>query len=247
LELEGQVAIVTGGGRGIGRAIALALASQGARVAVNYNRSAEAAGAVAAEIRANGGDAFCVQADVADGGQVAALVAATTDRYGCIDILVNNAGITRDRLIVRMKDEDWDAVLDTNLKGAFLCARAVAPIMMKQKSGVIVNVGSVIGKAGGAGQANYSAAKAGLVGLTKSLARELGSRGVRVNAVAPGFICTEMTDVLKEEQRQEVLRRVPVGRLGTPEDVATVVGFLCAPGSGYITGEVIAIDGGLFM
>lgn len=247
MKLDEKVAIVTGAGRGIGSAIAVVLASQGARVVVNYSRSAEAAEAVVARIREAGGEAFAVQADVSDAAQVAALVAATVAHFGRLDILVNNAGITRDKLLIRMKDEDWDAVLDTNLKGAFLCARAVAPILMKQKAGTIVNVGSVIGKVGGAGQVNYSAAKAGLVGLTKSLAKELGARNIRVNAVAPGFIATEMTDVLKEEQRQEVLRQVPAGRLGAPEDVANVVAFLCAPEASYITGEVIAVDGGLFM
>ena len=194
-----------------------------------------------------GGEALAIQGDVAHADQVNALLDATLERFGRVDILVNNAGITRDKLILRMTEEDWDAVLDTNLKGAFLCAKAVAPRMLKQRSGVIVNVGSVVGKVGGAGQVNYSASKAGLVGLTKSLAKELGSRNIRVNAVAPGFIETDMTQVLKEEQRESVVKLVPLGRLGAGEDVANVVTFLCTDGAAYIQGEVISVDGGLFM
>jgi 3-oxoacyl-[acyl-carrier protein] reductase len=247
LKLQDKVAIVTGAGRGIGKAIAKTLAAEGAKVVVNYSRSGEAAGQVVSEIRAAGGDAIAVQADVADAAQVAALVAATQERFGRVDILVNNAGITRDRLLLRMTAEDWDAVVNTNLRGAFLCAKAVVPLMLKQKGGVIVNVGSVVGKVGGAGQVNYSASKAGLIGLTKSLAKELGSRSVRVNAVAPGFIETEMTGALKPEYREAILTQIPLGRFGAAEDVARAVAFLCSPDAAYIQGEVITIDGGLFM
>ena len=247
MNLQNKVAIVTGAGRGIGRAIALALAQAGAQVVVNYSRSADAANEVVAQIATNGGEALAVQGDVADASQVDALVAAAIERFGRVDILVNNAGITRDKLILRMTEADWDAVVDTNLKGAFLCCKAVAPRMVKQKSGVIINVGSVNGKVGAAGQANYSASKAGLIGLTKSLAKELGSRTIRVNAVSPGFIETDMTDALKDEQREAVIKQVPLGRLGTGDDVAQVVAFLCSDAAAYIQGEVIAVDGGLFM
>lgn len=247
MKLQDQVAIVTGAGRGIGRAIALTLADEGARVVVNYSRSAEAAEQVVAQIRAQDREAVAFQADVADAGQVEALFAATRERFGRVDILVNNAGITRDKLLLRMSEADWDAVLDTNLKGAFLCAKAAAPFLLKQKSGVIVNVGSVIGKAGGAGQTNYSASKAGLIGLTKSLAKEFGARNIRVNAVAPGFIETEMTEVLKPEQREAALQQIPLGRFGAAEEVARVVAFLCSADAAYIQGAVIAVDGGLFM
>jgi 3-oxoacyl-[acyl-carrier protein] reductase len=247
LKLPDRVAIVTGAGRGIGRAIALALAEEGAKVVVNYSRSAEAAEQVVAQIRAATGEAIAVQANVADAIQVEGLVRAAAERYGRVDILVNNAGIARDKLVVRMSEEDWDTVLDTNLKGAFLCCKAVARLMLKQQNGVIVNVGSVNGNVGAPGQANYSASKAGLIGLTKSLAKELGSRNVRVNAVAPGFIETEMTEALKAEFRDAVIKQIPLGRLGTAEDVARVVTFLCSGDAGYIQGEVISIDGGLFM
>ncbi|HZT42692.1 MAG TPA: 3-oxoacyl-[acyl-carrier-protein] reductase [Chthonomonadaceae bacterium] len=247
MKLQDKVAVVTGAGRGIGRAIALKLAEEGAKVVVNYSRSAEAAEQVVAQIRAQDREAIAVQADVADAAQVEALFTAARERFERIDLLVNNAGVTRDKLLLRMSEEDWDAVLDTNLKGAFLCARAVAPLFLKQKGGGIVNVGSVIGTVGGAGQANYSASKAGLVGLTKSLAKELGSRNVRVNAVAPGFIETEMTEVLKPDYREAILRQIPLGRFGTVEDVARVVAFLCSEDAAYIQGQVISINGGLFM
>lgn len=247
MKLRDKIAIVTGAGRGIGRAIALQLAMEGARVVVNFSRSAEAAAEVVNQIEAAGGAALAVQADVAAPDQVQALVQATVERFGRVDILVNNAGITRDKLVLRMSVQDWDVVLDTNLKGAFLSAKAVASLMVKQRGGIIVNVGSVIGKVGGAGQANYSASKAGMIGLTKALAKELGSRNIRVNAVAPGFIETEMTDALKPEQREAALKQVPLARFGQPEDVARVVAFLCSEDAAYIQGEVIAIDGGLFM
>ncbi len=247
MKLQDRVAIVTGAGRGIGRAVALGLAQEGARVVVNYSRSSEAAEDVVRQIADAGGEALAVRGDVADSAQVDALISAAMERWGRVDILVNNAGITRDKLILRMTEADWDAVVDTNLKGAFLCAKAVAPRMVKQRSGVIVNIGSVIGTAGGAGQVNYSASKAGLVGLTKSLAKELGGRNVRVNAVAPGFIETDMTQALKEEQREAVRKQIPLERFGTGEDIANVVVFLCSDGAAYIQGDVITVDGGLFM
>jgi 3-oxoacyl-[acyl-carrier protein] reductase len=245
--LNEQTAIVTGASRGIGRAIALALAAEGARVVVNYSRNADAAAAVVTEIETAGGEAIALQADVADPAQVEALLAATQARFGKVDILVNNAGVTRDKLVLRMTVEDWDTVLDTNLKGAFLCVKAVAPQMLKQRSGVIVNVGSVIGWVGQAGQVNYSASKAGLFGMTKALAKEFGPRSVRVNAVAPGFIETDMTEVLKPEQREAALKQIPLGRFGSAEDVARVVVFLCSEDAAYVQGEVITVDGGLFM
>jgi 3-oxoacyl-[acyl-carrier protein] reductase len=246
VRLEGKVALVTGAGRGIGKAVALALAAEGAKVAVNYSRSAEAAEQVVAAITEQGGAAISVQANVSINAEVEAAVKRVVAEFGTLDILVNNAGITRDKLLLRMTEDDWDSVLDTNLKGAFLFARAVAPIMVKRRSGVIVNVGSVIGKVGGAGQANYSASKAGLVGLTKSLARELGSRHIRINAVAPGFITTDMTQELKAEYQEAIVKQIPLGRFGTPEDVARVVAFLCTEDAAYIHGEVLSIDGGLF-
>lgn len=247
MRLADKVAVVTGAGRGIGAAIALTLAKEGAKVVVNYSRSLSAAEQVVAQIREAGGEAVALQANVGVAAEAEALIKGAQETYGRVDILVNNAGITRDKLIMRMTEEDWDAVLDTNLKGAFLCAKTAATLMLKQKSGVIVNVGSVIGKAGGAGQTNYSASKAGLVGLTKSLAKELGSRNIRVNAVAPGFIETEMTEVLKPEYRETIVKQIPLGRLGASEDVARVVAFLCSEDAAYVQGEVISIDGGLFM
>ena len=247
MRLTGKVAIVTGAGRGIGAAIARKLAQEGAKVVVNYGSSAEAASRVVAEIEAAGGMAIAVQASVADQSQVDSMVKQAVDSFGTIDILVNNAGITRDKLLLRMNVDDWDDVLNTNLRGAFLCLKAVAPILIKKRSGAIVNVGSVIGRVGQAGQINYSASKAGLVGLTKSAAKEFGSRNVRVNAVAPGFIESDMTEVLKPEFRDAILKQIPLARFGAPDDVARVVAFLCSDDAGYVQGEVISIDGGLFM
>jgi len=247
VRLTGKVAIVTGAGRGIGAAIARKLAQEGAKVVVNYGSSAEAASRVVAEIEAAGGMAIAVQASVADQSQVDSMVKQAVDSFGTIDILVNNAGITRDKLLLRMNVDDWDDVLNTNLRGAFLCLKAVAPILIKKRSGAIVNVGSVIGRVGQAGQINYSASKAGLVGLTKSAAKEFGSRNVRVNAVAPGFIESDMTEVLKPEFRDAILKQIPLARFGAPDDVARVVAFLCSDDAGYVQGEVISIDGGLFM
>ena len=247
MKLQDRVAIVTGAGRGIGKSIALELASAGAKIVVNFNRSAEAAEEVVAQIIANGGEAIAVQADVSNLAEVETLFRTTKETFGKLDILVNNAGVTRDKLILRMTEEDWDAVIDANLKSAFLCCKTAAPIFVKQKSGVVVNVGSVIGKVGAAGQVNYSASKAGLVGLTKALAKELGGRNIRVNAVAPGFIETDMTASLKEEYREAILKQIPLGRFGTGENIAKTVLFLCSEDAAYIQGEVISIDGGLFM
>jgi 3-oxoacyl-[acyl-carrier protein] reductase len=240
--LEGRVALVTGGSRGIGAAVSRDLAVAGARVAVNYRTGKDAAEAVASEI---GGVAL--SADVSDPEQAQALVERIESELGDLDILVNNAGVTRDTLIARMSDEDWDVVLDTNLRGAFNTSRAVARKMLRRRSGVIVNLTSVVGLHGNPGQANYAASKAGLIGLTKALARELGSRGVRVNAVAPGYIDTELTNVLSEEQRGAILANTPLGRLGQPEDVAGAVRFLCSDEAAFVTGEVLLVDGGLGM
>jgi 3-oxoacyl-[acyl-carrier protein] reductase len=243
--LEGQVALVTGGGRGIGRATVLALAGEGAAVAVNYSRSREEAEAVAAQVGAVGGRAAALQADVSDAAQVERLIEETLERFGRLDLLINDAGITRDNLLLRMGEAEWDAVLDVNLKGTFLCTKAALRRMLRQKSGRIVNVTSVVGISGQAGQANYAASKAGIIGFTKSVAREVASRGILVNAVAPGYIETQMTDALPAEHRETLLRQVPLGRIGQPEDVAGVILFLCSPQASYITGQVLVVDGGL--
>lgn len=240
-----RVALVTGASRGIGRAIALALAGRGYAVAVNYHSSEEAANAVAQKVAASGGVARCYRADVADKEAVAAMVKSVIADFGRIDLLVNNAGITRDQLLVRMSADDWEAVLNTNLKGAFLCTQQVARAMMRQRSGCIVNISSVSGVLGQMGQANYSASKAGLIGFTKAMARELARYNVNVNAVAPGFIATEMVAALPEKVREEFLSRIPLGRLGTPEEVAEAVCYLASPAARYITGQVLVIDGGL--
>jgi 3-oxoacyl-[acyl-carrier protein] reductase len=250
--LQGQVAVVTGASRGIGRATALALAAQGAQVVVNYARSSAAADAVVAEIEAMSNAeevsqprAIALQADVSQADQVDVLIAQVMEKFGRIDILVNNAGITRDTLLLRMKPEDWQAVIDLNLTGVFLCTKAVSKIMLKQRSGRIVNVTSVVGIMGNAGQANYSAAKAGVIGFTRSVAKEVASRGITVNAVAPGFIATDMTEDL---QSDEILKFIPLARLGQAEEVAGVIRFLAAdPAAAYITGQVFNIDGGMVM
>ncbi len=243
--LQDQVAIVTGASRGIGRAIALALTAAGAKVVINYASSSTAAEAVVSEIGAQGGEAIALQADVSQSDQVEALVTAVLDKWGRIDILVNNAGITRDTLLLRMKPDDWQAVIDINLTGVFLCTRAVSKIMLKQRAGRIINITSVAGLMGNPGQANYSAAKAGVIGFTKTVAKELASRGVTVNAVAPGFIETDMTHGL---QADEILKFIPLGRYGQPEEVAGMVRFLAAdPAAAYITGQTFSVDGGMVM
>jgi 3-oxoacyl-[acyl-carrier protein] reductase len=236
------VALVTGGSRGIGAAISRELAAAGARVAVNYRSGREAAEKVAAEI---GG--LAVQADVSDPEQAQGLVERVEAELGELDILVNNAGVTRDTLIARMSDEDWEVVLETNLRGPFNTSRAVARKMLRRRTGAIVNLTSVVGLHGNPGQANYASSKAGVIGLTKALARELGSRGVRVNAVAPGYIRTELTEVLPEQAREAILTNTPLGRLGEPEDVAGAVRFLCSDEARFVTGEVLLVDGGLGM
>ncbi|MBC7237628.1 MAG: 3-oxoacyl-[acyl-carrier-protein] reductase [Chloroflexi bacterium] len=245
--LQGKVALVTGSSRGIGRAIALELARRGCRVIVNYRAQAQAAEEVVREIQAAGGEASAVQADVSVAEEAQALVEATLERYGTLDILVNNAGITRDTLLMRMSEEDWDAVLDTNLKGAFHCIKAAQRTFLRKRQGCIINIGSVSGLVGNAGQANYSAAKAGLVGLTKAVARELGSRNIRVNLVAPGFIETDMTAKLPEGMLSQVVERIPLARLGQPQDVAAAVAFLASDAAAYVTGQVLCVDGGLAM
>ncbi|HAA32652.1 MAG TPA: beta-ketoacyl-ACP reductase [Cyanobacteria bacterium UBA8553] len=243
--LRDRVAIITGASRGIGRAIAVELAAQGANVVVNYASSGDAAQQVVAEITEAGGSAIALQADVSKLEQVDALVNNTLEKFSRVDILVNNAGITRDTLLLRMKPEDWQAVIDLNLTGVFLCTRAVSKIMLKQRSGRIINIASVAGQMGNPGQANYSAAKAGVIGFTKTVAKELASRGITVNAVAPGFIATDMTSDLKSD---EIIKYIPLGRYGQPEDIAGMVRFLATDSAAaYITGQVFNVDGGMVM
>lgn len=245
--LQGKVALVTGASRGIGRAIALALAAAGADVAVNYAGSAQAAADVADTIEAMGRRSLIVQADVGAAAQADDMVKTVLEHFGKIDILVNNAGITRDNLLMRMKEEEFDQVIHTNLKGVFNCVKAVTRPMMKQRSGRIINIASVVGSLGNPGQANYVAAKAGVVGLTKAAARELAPRGITVNAVSPGFIVTDMTDQLSEEQKQAIIQQVPLNTLGRPEDVAAAVRFLASDDAAYMTGQNIHVDGGMYM
>lgn len=241
-----KVALVTGASRGIGRAISLALAAQGARI-VAVDLLQEGNEKLVAEIKAAGGEAVAVQGNVTASADVERMFDEAVAAFGRVDILVNNAGITRDALLLRMKDEDWDAVLTVNLKGAFLCSRAAAKIMSKQRYGRIINIASVVGQMGNAGQANYCASKAGLIGLTKSNARELARRSVTVNAVAPGFIATDMTDALPEKTREELAAQIPLERLGSAQDIANAVLFLASEASGYITGQVLAVNGGMYM
>jgi 3-oxoacyl-[acyl-carrier protein] reductase len=246
-ELEGRVSLVTGASRGIGRAIALKLSSLGSRVAVNYrSRNAEADSVVAAMTSQGGGEAMAIKADVADAEAVRAMVQQVIDSWGKIDILVNNAGINRDTLLLRMSEEDWDDVIDTNLRGAYLCTRFALRSMIRQGWGRIINISSIAGVMGNPGQSNYAASKGGLIAFTKSVAREMGSRSITVNAVAPGFIVTEMTDKLPPERKQSILAMIPLQRFGEPEDVAELVAFLAAEKARYITGQVISIDGGAF-
>lgn len=244
--LKDKVAIITGASRGIGRLVALAMASQGAKIVASA-RNAEALAALVAEIKSLGGEAAFVAGDVALEEDATTLVKQAIETYGQVDILINNAGITRDGLLMRMKSEDWDAVLNTNLKGAFLCTRAVAKPMSKQRSGRIINISSVVGEMGNAGQANYCASKAGLLGLTKSVARELASRNVTVNAITPGFIATDMTEDMSEKAREAMIAQIPLGRPGSSEDVANAVVFLASDQSAYITGQVLGVNGGMYM
>ena len=245
--VDGRIALVTGASRGIGRAVALALAAEGADVAVNYAGSEKAAQEVAEEIRAMGRRALVVQADVSDADAVQQMVAAVVKEFGRIDILVNNAGITRDGLLMRMKDEDWEAVLKTNLTGVYHCTKAVTKGMMKQRYGRIINMTSVVGVTGNAGQANYAAAKAGVIGLTKSTAKELASRAITANAIAPGFIESDMTAGLPEKNKQEMAAAIPLAKFGQPADVAQAVVFLASDWASYITGQTLHVDGGMVM
>jgi len=245
-QLENQIAVVTGAGRGIGRAIALKFASEGADV-VCVSRTAENSEKVAAEVRALGRNAWALAVDVSDTAAVSAAAEKILAECGKVDILINNAGVTRDGLLMRMSDADWDAVLNTNLKGAFLFTKAFTRSFVKQRSGRIINVASIIGLIGNAGQANYAASKAGLIGFTQSIAKELGSRNITVNALAPGFIETDMTAALSAELKAELLKKIPLNSLGQPEDIANAALFLASPGARYVTGQVLTVDGGMVM
>ena len=245
--LDGKIALVTGGSRGIGRAIALRLAEEGAKVAINYAGNQTAAEEVKAIIEQHGGTAMIVQTDVSDSAAAAEMVARVHEELGGLDILVNNAGITRDTLLLRMKDEDFDAVINTNLKGIYACTKAAAKFMTKQRSGRIVNLSSVVGEIGNIGQTNYAAAKAGVIGFSKAAAKELAARHVTVNVVAPGFIDTDMTAVLKDSIREKLIEGIPLGALGKPEHVADAVLFLVSDAASYITGQVLNVDGGMVM
>lgn len=245
--LEGKIAVVTGGSRGIGREIALTLAGYGATVVVNYNGSKEKAQEVVDTLKSQGKEAIAIKASVSDSKEVESMIKEVMEQFGRIDILVNNAGITKDNLMMKMTEEDFDAVIDTNLKGTFYCMKQVYRIMLKQRYGRIINMSSVTGVIGNAGQVNYAASKAGVIGMTKSLARELGSRGITVNAVAPGFIETEMTDVLSDKVKEEIANQIPLKRMGAVKDVAETVAFLASDKASYITGQVLHVDGGMAM
>ena len=243
--LEGHVALVTGASRGIGRAVALRLAAEGVKVAVNYNSGEAPAQQLVDKISAQGGEALPLQADVAEEAQVKSMVAQVRKQWGRVDILVNNAGIRKDRLLMRMTTREWDEPINVNLRGAFFCTKAVLPLMVRQRRGRIINMSSVVGVAGNPGQANYAASKAALIGLTKSVAKEVARRNITANALAPGYILTGMVEELSDDLKQMILDRVPMNRLGVPEDVAGIVAFLCTDEAGYITGQVIRVDGGL--
>jgi 3-oxoacyl-[acyl-carrier protein] reductase len=245
--LKGRVAVVTGSGRGIGKSIAMKLASYGANVVINDIPSSDYADETSEEIKAMGVDSIVVKGDVRKKEDVDRLISETLEKFGKIDIFVNNAGVTRDGLMIRMSEEDWDLVMDINLKGAFNCIKAVARPMMKQRSGAIVNIASIVGVMGNAGQANYVASKAGLIGLTKTTAKEFSSRGIRCNAVAPGFISSAMTDQLSDDVKKKYFESIPLGRFGTTENIADVVAFLASDMSSYVTGQTINVDGGLVM
>ncbi|HDG8747811.1 TPA: 3-oxoacyl-[acyl-carrier-protein] reductase [Staphylococcus aureus] len=240
-------ALVTGASRGIGRSIALQLAEEGYNVAVNYAGSKEKAEAVVEEIKAKGVDSFAIQANVADADEVKAMIKEVVSQFGSLDVLVNNAGITRDNLLMRMKEQEWDDVIDTNLKGVFNCIQKATPQMLRQRSGAIINLSSVVGAVGNPGQANYVATKAGVIGLTKSAARELASRGITVNAVAPGFIVSDMTDALSDELKEQMLTKIPLARFGQDTDIANTVAFLASDKAKYITGQTIHVNGGMYM
>ncbi|HDK9703257.1 3-oxoacyl-[acyl-carrier-protein] reductase [Staphylococcus aureus] len=240
-------ALVTGASRGIGRSIALQLAEEGYNVAVNYAGSKEKAEAVVEEIKAKGVDSFAIQANVADADEVKAMIKEVVSQFGSLDVLVNNTGITRDNLLMRMKEQEWDDVIDTNLKGVFNCIQKATPQMLRQRSGAIINLSSVVGAVGNPGQANYVATKAGVIGLTKSAARELASRGITVNAVAPGFIVSDMTDALSDELKEQMLTQIPLARFGQDTDIANTVAFLASDKAKYITGQTIHVNGGMYM
>jgi 3-oxoacyl-[acyl-carrier protein] reductase len=247
MNIEGKVALVTGASRGIGREIALELARNGANIAVNFSGSEAKANEVVDEIKKIGKDAFAIKCDVSNTEEVATMVKETIDRFGKLDILVNNAGITKDNLLMRMKEDEWDDVININLKGVFLCTKAVTRQMMKQRNGRIINIASIVGAMGNAGQANYVAAKAGIIGLTKTTAKELASRNITVNAIAPGFIATDMTDKLTDDVKAEMLKQIPLARLGEPKDIAKMAAFIASEDSSYITGQTLHINGGMFM
>lgn len=245
--MDKKTALVTGASRGIGRAVAVKLAKMGMNVVVNFAGNESAAEETVALCKAEGAEAIAIKADVKDKASVEAMFSEVKEAFGSLDVLVNNAGVTRDNLIIALKEEDFDEVMDTNLKGSFLCSQLAAKMMIRKRSGCIVNLSSVVGLHGNAGQSNYSASKAGIVGLTKSLAKELSGRNIRVNAVAPGFIATDMTDVLSEETKEAMVKEIPLGKIGEPADIAETVAFLVSDSAKYITGQILSVDGGMSM